>query len=234
VPGGADGGDPGRALPLILGIDEAGRGPVLGPLVVAAVGLRPQRAAALTRRGVCDSKDFGAGKEARERRTELTEHVHRLADSVAVEVLDHEEVDHYTARGQLNELERRAARALIAASPTARRIVADGVHVFGPLRSEFPHLEVFNDGESAHVAVAAASIVAKDRRDRLFSEIAARYEGEFGELRGGGYVNAATADFLRRYHGRYGSLPPETRRSWAWKVLQELDPPPLPLFDSPR
>ena len=233
MPGGAGNGGSDGLLSLILGIDEAGRGPVLGPLVVAAVGLRPRRAAALSRRGVSDSKDFGAGQEAREHRAELAEHVRRLADAVAVEVLDHEEVDRYTSRGQLNELERRAARALIAASPPARCIIADGVHVFGPLRGEFPHLEVFNDGESAHVAVAAASIIAKDHRDRLFAEIAARYEDEFGELRGGGYVNAATADFLRRYHGRYGRLPPETRRSWTWKVLQELDPPPLPLFDSP-
>jgi ribonuclease HII len=231
VPGGAGHGGSDGLLSLILGIDEAGRGPVLGPLVVAAVGLRPRRAAALTRRGVCDSKDFGAGRDAREHRAELAEHVRRLADAVVVEVLDHEEVDRYTSRGQLNELERRAARNLITAAPPARRIIADGIHVFGHLRGEFPHLEVFNDGESAHVAVAAASIIAKDRRDRLFSEIAARYEDEFGEIRGGGYVNAATADFLRRYHGRYGRLPPETRRSWTWKVLQELKP--LPLFDSP-
>jgi ribonuclease HII len=79
--------------------------------------------------------------------------------------------------------------------------------------------------------VAAASIVAKDQRDRLFGEIAARYSEEFGKIRGGGYINAATADFLRRYHERYHKLPPETRRSWGWKLLTELEPRPLPLFD---
>lgn len=217
--------------PLILGIDEAGRGPVLGPLVVAAVVVRPQRAAALTRRGVCDSKAFGAGPEARARRAELAGHVRRLAESVGVHVLAQEEVDLYASRGRLNELERRAARTLIASAPVVPRIVADGVHVFGPLRLEYAHLEAFDDGESVHVAVAAASIVAKDERDRLFAGIAERYREEFGELRGGGYVNAATADFLRRYHQRYGCLPPETRRSWEWSVLLELEPPRLPLFD---
>lgn len=219
---------------MILGIDEAGRGPVLGPLVVAAVALRPQRASALTRRGVCDSKAFGAGPDAQARRAELAAHVSRLADAVGVEVIEHVEVDRYTRLGRLNALERRAARTLIAASPPVRRIVADGVRVFGPLRREFPHLEAFDDGESVHVAVAAASVVAKDRRDRLFAAIAARYREEFGELLGGGYVNAATADFLRRYHQRYGRLPPETRRSWDWKVLTELEPPPLPLFEPDR
>ena len=216
---------------MILGIDEAGRGPVLGPLVVAAVALRPQRASALTRRGVYDSKAFGAGPDAQAQRAELAAHVLRLADAVRIEEIAHTEVDRYASLGQLNDLERRAARALIAASPPVRRIVADGIQVFGPLRHEYAHLEAFDDGESAHVAVAAASIVAKDRRDRLFAAIAERYREEFGELRGGGYVNAATADFLRRYHDRYGCFPAETRRSWTWKVLLELEPPPLPLFE---
>jgi ribonuclease HII len=216
---------------VILGIDEAGRGPVLGPLVVAAVSLRPQRAAALTRRGVCDSKAFGAGPDAQAQRAELADHVRRLAEWVGVEVFEHAEVDRYVSEGRLNELERRAARALIAGAPPAGRIVADGIQVFGPLCGEYAHLEVYDDGESAHVAVAAASIVAKDRRDRLFAAIAERYREEFGEVRGGGYVNAATEDFLRRYHARYGCFPPETRRSWDCKVLVELEPPPLPLFE---
>jgi ribonuclease HII len=226
---------PGDADPplgaLVLGIDEAGRGPALGPLVVAAVALRPSRAGALTRRGVCDSKSFGASPEARERRAELAAHVRRLADAVEVAVLECGEVDRFAAEGRLNELERRAARELIGSAPSASRIVADGRNVFGPLCGEYPQLEVHDDGESVHVAVAAASIVAKDRRDALFLAIAERYRDEFGEIRGGGYVNDATESFLRRYHERYGALPPETRRSWSWKVIRELEPRPLPLFD---
>lgn len=217
---------------MILGIDEAGRGPVLGPLVVAGVTLRPPRAGALTRRGVCDSKEFGAGHQAREKRAELAGHIRRLAEDVRVEVFDHRTVDDFASRGLLNELERRGARQIIGAGSPVRRIVADGFRVFGMLRVEYPHLEAHDFGETVHVAVAAASIIAKDLRDRLFEEIAVRYRDEFGEVRGGGYVNAATADFLRRYHERYGELPPETRRSWGWKLLNELDPPPLPLFDS--
>jgi len=216
---------------MILGIDEAGRGPVLGPLVLAGVILRPPRAAALTRRGVTDSKDFGAGSEAREKRAELAAHIRRLAEDVRVKVFDHQTVDDFASRGLLNELERRGAREIIGAALPVRRIVADGQKLFGIMRGEYPHLEAHDFGETVHVSVAAASIIAKDLRDRLFEEIAVRYREEFGEVRGGGYVNAATADFLRRYHERYGALPPETRRSWGWKLLNELDPPPLPLFD---
>lgn len=217
---------------MILGIDEAGRGPVLGPLVVAGVVLKPQAASALTRRGVVDSKWFGVGEEARRERAEMAAHIRRLATDVQVEVSDHEEVDRFAERGLLNELERRRAKAIIDRSPVVKRIVADGIKVFGLLRFWYPHLEARDFGEQHHVSVAAASIVAKDLRDRLFEAIALRYDPEFGPIRGGGYVNAATADFLRRYHARYRCLPAETRRSWTWKVLGELEPRPLPLFDS--
>jgi ribonuclease HII len=200
-------------------------------MVVAGVSLKPQAASALTRRGVVDSKAFGAGEEAREKRNELARHIRRLAADVQTEVYGHDEVDRYTDRGLLNELERRAARAIIERSPKATRIVADGVKVFGLLSFHYRHLEAHDFGETQHVAVAAASIIAKDLRDALFEEIAARYGAEFGPIRGGGYVNAATADFLRRYHARYQRLPDETRRSFRWKLLVELDPRPLPLFD---
>jgi ribonuclease HII len=216
---------------VILGIDEAGRGPVMGPLVVAGVVLKPQAASALTRRGVADSKSFGVGEEAQRDRRELARHIRRLAADVQVEVFDHDEVDRYVERGLLNELERRAARAIIDRCPKVTRIVADGEKVFGFLRLRYPHLEAYDFGEDYHVAVAAASIVAKDLRDDLFQSIALRYDSEFGPIKGGGYVNAGTADFLRRYHARYQCLPQETRRSWAWKVLGELEPRPLPLFD---
>jgi ribonuclease HII len=216
---------------VILGIDEAGRGPVLGPLVVAGVVLKPQAASALTRRGVVDSKSFGATEEGRRARADLAMHIRRLAAAVHVEVFDHEQVDRFAERGLLNELERRAAGAIIDRCPVVHRIVADGVKVFQLLRFRYPHLEAHDFGEEYHVAVAAASIVAKDRRDNLFEAIALRYDPEFGPIRGGGYVNAATADFLRRYHARYRCLPAETRRSWAWKLLLELEPRPLPIFD---
>jgi ribonuclease HII len=216
---------------VILGIDEAGRGPVLGPLVVAGVVLKPQAAAALTRRGVVDSKAFGATDEGRRARAELAVHIRRLAVDVQVEVFDHGEVDRFAERGLLNELERRAAGAIIDRCPAVKRIVADGVKVFRLLRFRYPHLEAHDFGEQHHVSVAAASIVAKDLRDRLFEAIALRYDPEFGPIRGGGYVNEATEDFLRRYHARYRCLPAETRRSWAWKVLLELEPRPLPLFE---
>lgn len=201
---------------LVLGLDEAGRGPALGPLVMAAVALEPSAARRLTRAGVADSKRFGAGPKAHEARKALLGLIESVAAFVGYAVCDVQTVDEYVARGALNELERERARELIARAPLAKRIVADGARMFGPLAAEFPHLEAHDQGESAHAAVAAASICAKVRRDELFACIAHRYAAQFGPLRGGGYVNTGTAAFTRAYRKRFGALPPEARTSWPW------------------
>jgi ribonuclease HII len=201
---------------LVLGIDEAGRGPALGAMVLAAVAVDPAGARRLSLAGVADSKSFGAGPEAHERRLALYEIVRAHAAWIAIDVCDVEIVDAYVARGELNVLERERAAAFIRAAPTCRRIVADGRRLFGPLAAEFPNLEARDRAESHHVAVAAASICAKVRRDELFACIAARYASEFGPVLGGGYVNAATRAFARAYVRRHGTLPPEARHSWPW------------------
>ena len=196
-----------------LGIDEAGRGPVIGPLVMAGVALRTRRAAALSRAGVADSKSFGAGEEAHKKRSELAARVRDAAESVVVRVVDVEVIDRRVSVNQLNHLEREVAVDIITASVAAKRIVADGELLFGQLSSTYPHLEARNRGEDHHVAVAAASIVAKVERDEQFYAIARRYESEFGPIIGGGYENAGTRRFLEAYVAAKGCLPPEARKS---------------------
>lgn len=205
-----------------IGIDEAGRGPLLGPMVMAAVCLAPRKAAALSRMGVTDSKAFGAGEAAHAFRSELAAKVRERAESVAVRVVDVAEIDRHVRHGLLNVLERTHAGELLSASSPAKSIVADGKRLFGPLKDQFPNLRAVDNGEQAHVAVAAASIVAKVRRDELWGCIAARYRTEFGEVAGGGYVNAQTRKFVRAYIERYGRLPPEARRSWPWSFAADL------------
>lgn len=186
-------------------------------MVIAVVGLDRGASISLAKRGVCDSKGFGAGEAARQKRAELATIVRERAPLHAVRVVEADEVDRYTYRGMLNALEREVVRdLLVQLGVTADdRIVCDGANMFAPLQTFFPQLEAVNKGESEHVAVAAASILAKDARDEAFAAIAARYEPEFGELRGGGYLNAATRAFLDAYEAKHGALPPEARKSWG-------------------
>ena len=195
---------------LILGIDEAGRGPILGPMVMACVALRPRKASALTRAGVTDSKKF-AGENAHALRLELVPRILDASDHFAVAVVDVAEIDRRCRLNQLNKLEQERAEQFIRRAPTCRRVVCDGARLFGPLRARFSHLEALDNGELQHAAVAAASILAKTRRDEIWAKIRRRYAPEFGHLveRGGGYTNAATHAFLRAYIKRHKSLPPE-------------------------
>lgn len=205
---------------LILGIDEAGRGPILGPMVLAGVLLTPRQAGTLTRAGVADSKRF-SGPRAHEARSALVPVIRRVATAVCIRVVSVQEIDRYTAEGQLNALERAHAEVIIRRLGNgATRILCDGERLFAPLRAHHPRLEAVDRAESCHAAVAAASLLAKVRRDELFHCIADRYRREFGELPGGGYVNAHTRRFLDAYRTRYGDLPPEARRSWQARGVQ--------------
>jgi ribonuclease HII len=187
---------------------------------MAGVTVRTRAAAALTRAGVTDSKAFGAGDEAHARRSELAARLRDLADHIEIRVIHVEEIDRRVLVGQLNWLEREHAVSIIDASPPARRIICDGERMFAPLCERYPHLEARDKGETHHVAVAAASIVAKVERDEHFRAIARRYEPEFGPITGGGYENAGTRRFLERYVAVYGRLPPEARTSWGGSTAQ--------------
>ena len=201
---------------LVLGIDEAGRGPALGAMVLAAVALAPQASRRLSRAGVADSKSFGAGPDAHAARVEMVRVIRESATFIAIEVCDVETIDAYVARGALNVLERERAERMIRLAPACKRIIADGRNLFAELCATFANMEAIDRGEEHHVAVAAASICAKVRRDELFACIAARYAHEFGPVGGHGYTNAATRLFTRAYVRKYGRLPPEARQSWPW------------------
>jgi ribonuclease HII len=204
---------------LVLGIDEAGRGPGLGPMVLAGVALDDVSAACLAEAGVRDSKAFGAGAAAQRTRADLAALVRERAAWISVEVCEVDEIDAYVARGALNELERERARLLVRQAPACARIIADGRTLFSSLTAEFAHLEAHDKAEALHVAVAAASICAKAERDKRFNDIANRYLPDFGTLRGGGYVNPPTCEFVAEFVRRHGHLPPEARKSWPWHGL---------------
>jgi ribonuclease HII len=216
----------GKRVKLTLGVDEAGRGPSVGPMVMAVVALDSKAAASLTRAGLRDSKSFGAGDEAHAIREGLAEKIKRCALFVSLEHADHELIDTRVSRNELNVLEREIATRLIEAAlgaiPAIDRIIADGKRMFAPLAMRYPMFESRDRAEDHHASVAAASVIAKVERDRAFHAIRARYSGELGEITGGGYANAATRRWIRAYVERYGKLPAECRRTWPHPYVHDL------------
>src|SRR5258705_5675065 len=142
---------------LTLGIDEAGRGPAVGPMVIAAVALDSRSAAALTRKGLCDSKVYGAGDDAHAIRSGLAHEIRKRARFVALIEVEHTEIDLRVLRHELNLLERELATQLIEQAPTVDRIIADGKRMFAALGQRYAHFESHDNGESKHASVAAAS-----------------------------------------------------------------------------
>jgi ribonuclease HII len=211
---------------LTLGIDEAGRGPAIGPMVMAAVAIDSKAAAALTRKGLRDSKAFGAGEEAHAIRVELAAEVRLRARFVATLEIEHDEIDRRVCKGELNALEREMAGRLIEQAleqaPACDKIIADGKRMFQALTLRYEQFTSLDRAEEHHASVAAASVVAKVLRDERFNQIKSRYEPELGPITGGGYANAATRKWVRAYVEKYGRLPDEARLSWPYPFVADL------------
>jgi ribonuclease HII len=216
---------PPRSAPpvrITLGIDEAGRGPAVGPMVIAAVALDSRAAGSLTRAGLCDSKTYGAGEDAHAIRSALAVQIRARARFVALIEVEHTEIDVRVLRNELNVLERELAVRLIDQAPPVDRIIADGKHMFAALAQRYGNFESHDRAEERHASVAAASVIAKVMRDERFAQIRARYEAELGPITGGGYANAATRRWLRAYAQRHGKLPDEARRTWPHPYVEDL------------
>lgn len=194
-----------------FGVDEAGKGPVLGSMFAAAVLAEP---AALPD-GVADSKRLTPN-----RRSELAATLH---DSPAIQVgvaeitpatIDDPETDMntLTVRAQAEALVQVASdghEGLLDAGDTnearfaarvERRVDAD------------VHVEAEHGADDSDDLVAAASIVAKVARDEHVGELATSYDTDLGS----GYPSdETTMDFLTAYVDEHGRLPDCARESWA-------------------
>ena len=193
----------------VCGIDEAGRGSMVGPLVVAAVSVRRSRLGELARMGVRDSKELSPA--ARERLYPL---ILGVADAHAVLRAPARSVDASVRRRGLNGLEARymarAAARLGAATTYVDSCDVDAAR-FGRKVSEMAGgLRVVSRhrADSRFVAVAAASVVAKVERDRSLARIRRSHDV------GSGYPSDPAARRFVELRARRGALPPFVRRSW--------------------
>lgn len=195
---------------MLAGVDEAGRGPVLGPLVVAAVMVETQRG--LKRMGIRDSKLVAPAK-----RTELFDAIHAKALRVEVRVVEPMELNARMPRENLNEIEVDAFAELLRRIAPPEAILdacdvdADRFGANVARRLEHPCvIRSMHEADAKHAVVGAASIVAKVTRDRLMAAI----QAEHGAC-GSGYAHdAATQAWLKDYVARTNTLPPFARREW--------------------
>ena len=159
-----------KGYSLIAGVDEAGRGPLAGPVFAAAVILPADTDLSLP----LDSKKFSAN-----RRLELYDRIKSQAVSWSVACIDETEID------RINILQA-SLKAMVEAvkdlSLTPEMILVDGS------RTPFvdSHSRAVTKGDSRSLAIGAASILAKVERDRIMREHHARYP-QYGFDRHKGY-----------------------------------------------
>jgi ribonuclease HII len=166
----------------IAGVDEAGVGPLAGPVVAAAVVFAPGTEI----EGVDDSKRLDP-----ERREELADQIRATAAGVAVGVADVGDVDRLNVYHAAILAMRRAVEAL---PERPQHLLIDAREIAGLDIPQNP----FEKGDGINFSIAAASIVAKTHRDRLMVELDRRYP-EYGFVRHKGYGTREHQEAIRAH-----------------------------------
>lgn len=211
---------------LIAGVDDAGRGPIIGPLVVAGVLLGEDRDRELLAMGVKDSKLLTP-----EVRTQLAPKVRALATKVSAVEVQPKEIDEVVLHGgklrKLNFLEAQLmAQVITELGPEEVYVDASDVNEqrYGETIREFlpaalRKIKVVSEhhADRTYPVVSAASIIAKVRRDGAVEALRREY-GNFGS----GYItDARTLNFLREWRRTHDEYPPIVRLSW--KTIKEIE-----------
>ncbi len=197
-----------RVRGVVCGIDEAGRGPLAGPVVAAAVVIDRQRFRGELRRVLDDSK--ARSREVRESCCRaLVAGARRGAVSIGVGAAGAREIDRLNLlRASLLAM-RRAVAALAMARNGAGGAAPDIALVDGNIAPQLPcAVQTVVKGDALSFSIAAASVVAKVTRDRIMRTLARRYPG-YGWETNVGYSTAEHCDGIRRL-----GVTPHHRRSF--------------------
>jgi len=194
---------------MVAGIDEAGKGPVIGPMVVCGVKAEPSAFESLKSTGVKDSKML-----SRNRREELYDSILSECE-VEVIVIEAEELNKLMEKITINEILYRSYSKIInVLKPNL--VYVDSSDVKCDRLSERLRRETNIDVRAMHradlrrIEVAAASIVAKVIRDRRIDEI----KKEIGDFGSGYSSDPRTVNFLRNYYKNNNKFPEHVRLSW--------------------
>ncbi|ACL69494.1 ribonuclease HII [Halothermothrix orenii] len=167
----------------IAGVDEAGRGPLAGPVVAAAVVFKPETKVL----GLDDSKKL----TAKERET-LFEEIYDRALSIGVGIVDNKDIDKLNI---LNASLKAMKKALDSLSCPVDYILIDGKNKLSELNIK---QQAVIDGDNKVNVIAAASIIAKVTRDRILDKLHKKYP-EYGFINNKGYGTREHIEALKAY-----------------------------------
>ncbi|MFC7392534.1 ribonuclease HII [Scopulibacillus cellulosilyticus] len=184
----------------IAGIDEAGRGPLAGPVVAAAVILKPEA----TLYGINDSKQL-----SKKQRQQFVTMIYDQAVSVGVGIVSACEIDKINIYQAAKKAMEKAVDAL---SVVPEHLLIDAM----TLPINIPQTSIVK-GDAKSISIAAASIIAKEERDRMMTELDGIYPGyDFASHAGYGTKNHLAA------LEELGPCP-EHRRSFAPVQLKNIN-----------
>lgn len=202
---------------MLIGVDEAGRGPVLGSLFVAAVGFTDP--AELSER-IADSKTLSPAV-----REKLADDIRGSASELAVVEITPNVIDEHP--GELNRLTLEASVAAVEdvlPDQETARIIADACDVSETryrdrMIAQLPddvNVEAYHGADGQEPIVGAASIVAKSAREAQVAQL----NETFGDLGSGYPSDPSTRAFLGTYLKNQGELPSCARHTW--KTCRDL------------
>lgn len=204
---------------LIGGVDEAGKGPVVGPMMIAGVVMEEDRLPELTKMGVRDSKLLSPV-----RRNYLGAKIMDAAQSYHVLEISASQIDEFRKIMTMNQLmvvchakvleQLKPHKAYLDAADVKEERFGDNVKKkYGaPIEIVAKH-----KADDTYPIVAAASILAKTHRDRAVREL----EKENGTVFGSGYPSdPKTRKFLEGWVKEHGTFPGFVRHSW--KTCEKL------------
>ena len=198
---------------LIGGVDEAGRGSIIGPLIVAGISIRDSKISELSKIGVKDSK-----KLTKKLRENMFSSIVDLADSLCIYKIDSNEIDYNVFLNKLNKLEVEAMAEVI------NNLHVDEVYidccdinqerykecVKCRLISCNTKLYSMHHADQLNLVVSAASIIAKIVRDNEIQAIR-----RIHHTIGSGYPSdEKTMYFIREWVKKYKNAPGFARKSW--------------------
>jgi len=208
-------------MELVLGIDEAGRGCVLGPLVIAGYLINENQLEKLKDIGVKDSKLLSASE-----RSEILQEIKKTAIAHKVIKIMPDEIDQSLSKMSLNDLEALKMTEIINAFPEANKVIIDCPDanvlkfkgfIYNYIKNKALHENIIAEhkADMNHVVVGAASIFAKVHRDNEIE----RLKAELKQNIGSGYPSdPLTKQFLEENWDKHDDI---FRKSWqTWKDMK--------------